>query len=113
VWNLDEPGLVEDSTVLLFAIPTQSMRDVLGKLKGRVTSKHLLVFTNKGIENGTYDLPCDIVTDVFGKEIGESAVFLSGPSFAIEVVQKLPTGVSVASHSLDRATWGTFNLLDD
>ncbi len=107
VSNLEEAGLVEDSTVLVFAIPTQSMRDVLGKLKSRVQEKHLLVFTNKGIENGTYALPCDIVKEVFGKEIGDRAVFLSGPSFAVEVVQRLPTAVSVASHDLSRATWGT------
>ncbi|KAJ3066378.1 hypothetical protein HDU98_010328 [Podochytrium sp. JEL0797] len=58
-----------------------------------ITKDHLMIFVNKGIEIHSGKLPCDIVEEVWGH-----AIFMSGPSFAAEIVKKQPTCISVASH---------------
>ena len=95
--------LFNSVTVVLIAIPTQHCRSVLEQIKDWVTVNHLLIFVNKGIETSTGLLPCDIAIEVFGQEIGGQATFLSGPSFAVEVVAKQPTAVSVASKNIEMA----------
>ncbi|KAH9265890.1 hypothetical protein BASA83_010913 [Batrachochytrium salamandrivorans] len=92
-------SIVAGATVVIMSIPTQHMRSVLGQIRGSLTNNQLLVFVNKGIEQSTGLLPNDIVIEVCGAFIGERAVFLSGPSFAAEVVRRQPTCVSVASKS--------------
>ena len=90
-----------DAVVL--AVPTQHLRQALKPFAGSITSDHLLISAAKGVEQNTLHFPSAIIQDVLGKEIAERTVILSGPSFAIEVIQQLPTGVSVASKDSNRA----------
>ncbi|TFK36907.1 glycerol-3-phosphate dehydrogenase [Crucibulum laeve] len=85
--------------VLLFAIPTQFLRDNLRTLRPQLDTNHLplLIFVNKGIEIGTHALTLEIIADTCGAEIAKAATFISGPSFAKEIVERQPTSVSVAS----------------
>lgn len=87
--------------VILFAIPTQNLRQVLKQLNGLLDedSHPLLIFVNKGIETGTQALTLEIIADECGGEIAKESVFLSGPSFAKEIVKRQPTQVSVSSLS--------------
>jgi glycerol-3-phosphate dehydrogenase len=100
------PDVVKASSVVIYAIPTQIMKFVLPTLipLGLNPSK-LLVFVNKGIESGTARLPDDVVRDTLGQQYERTATFLSGPSFAEEVINRMPTAVSVASHDPERAEW--------
>ncbi|KAI9006449.1 6-phosphogluconate dehydrogenase [Hyaloraphidium curvatum] len=97
--------LMASATVILSSIPTQVMRKVLTDVKPKIRPEHLLIFVNKGIEGGTCLLPNEIVKEVLGEEYARNATFLSGPSFAVEVVQRFPTAVSVASENYKRAVW--------
>ncbi|KAI8849688.1 6-phosphogluconate dehydrogenase [Chytridium lagenaria] len=94
--QLDE-STINNATVIIFSIPTQHMRGILERVKSFITPSHLTIFLNKGIETSSLKLPSDIVTDVWGESLGRLATFLSGPSFAVEVVKRQPTCVSVAS----------------
>ncbi len=100
-----EEGLVKSCAVILLVIPTQSLREVLEKLKGKVSEDQLLISAAKGIEMASLKLPHDIISDVLGEKIAEKAVALSGPSFAVEIAVQQPTGVSAASKFADRAKW--------
>lgn len=67
----------------------------------------LLIFVNKGIEIKTRALTLEIIADTCGPEVARVATFLSGPSFAKEIVRRQPTSVSIASLSqlhADRAS---------
>jgi len=85
--------------VVLFAIPTQGLRETLTKLQPSLTAEKLplMIFVNKGIETGTQALTLEIIADTCGGEIARAATFISGPSFAKEIVRRQPTSVSVAS----------------
>jgi len=89
----------------LFAIPTQNLREILGKINSAFDSERLplLIFVNKGIEQGTQALTLEIIVDTCGPALAKVSTFLSGPSFAKEIVKRQPTQVSVASLSMFHA----------
>ncbi|KZT55018.1 NAD-dependent glycerol-3-phosphate dehydrogenase [Calocera cornea HHB12733] len=92
--------------VLLFAIPTQGLRETLENVRSRLDrSKELplFIFVNKGIEVETQALPLEIIADTCGVDVARVATFVSGPSFAKEIVRRQPTTVSVASLSSEHA----------
>lgn len=87
--------------MVVLAVPTQSLREVLRRFKSLLRQEHLIVCAAKGIENKTLALPLQIVSDVLGKAFGDRTVVLSGPSFASEVITRQPTAVTLGSR--DRA----------
>ncbi|KZO95949.1 NAD-dependent glycerol-3-phosphate dehydrogenase [Calocera viscosa TUFC12733] len=92
--------------VILFAIPTQGLRETLVKVRAGLNSKEqlpLFIFVNKGIEVETQELPLEIIADTCGVDVARVATFVSGPSFAKEIVRRQPTTVSVASLSPEHA----------
>ncbi|KAJ6520064.1 glycerol-3-phosphate dehydrogenase [Mycena sanguinolenta] len=97
--DLPEGDFINDMDVLLFAIPTQFLRETLTVFSRSLPKKNfpLLIFVNKGIEIGTDALTLEIIVDTCGAEVARAATFISGPSFAKEIVRRRPTSVSVAS----------------
>ena len=96
-------ALAQKPSAVVMAIPAQSLRSVLEQVSGQIDPSQLVVCAAKGIEVGTGLLPSHIARDLLGPEISEKMVSLSGPSFAIEIAENQPTGVSVASLSSERA----------
>ncbi|XP_006454031.1 hypothetical protein AGABI2DRAFT_132769 [Agaricus bisporus var. bisporus H97] len=96
---LPSEEFMENMDVLLFAIPTQFLREMLRTLRPKfnIENMPLMIFVNKGIEVGSNALTLEIITDTCGPEVAEAAAFISGPSFAKEIVDRQPTSVSVAS----------------
>ena len=88
--------LMASATVVLSSIPTQVMRSVLKDAGPKIRPDQLLIFVNKGIESSTTMMPNQICEEVLGAEIAQSATFLSGPSFAVEVVQRFPVSCFLA-----------------
>ncbi|HNF16072.1 MAG TPA: NAD(P)H-dependent glycerol-3-phosphate dehydrogenase, partial [Leptospiraceae bacterium] len=56
-----------------------------------------IVSASKGIENDSLRLVSDIFEECLPEKYHPNLSFLSGPSFAKEIVQKVPTAVSIAS----------------
>ena len=88
---------LEGRNALIFAIPCQYVRDFLVKIQKNVPKDAILINLAKGIEVSTLQTTSQIFEDVFGKEISNRYVTLSGPSFAKEVALGLPTYAVVAS----------------
>jgi len=99
------PEVVRSMDVLLFAIPTEGVRQTLSSLRPTLNDDNLplLIFVNKGIEIGTRALTLEIIADTCGPAVAKVATFISGPSFAKEIVRRQPTSVSVASLDKDAA----------
>ncbi len=103
--NLDAK-IIGESSVVVHVTPTQTMREVLTQMKPHWRKDLLLICAAKGIEMGRLLLPHDIISDVLGQEAADKAAFLSGPSFASEIVARQPTAVTVASRTEQSAHWG-------
>ncbi|KAJ7170114.1 glycerol-3-phosphate dehydrogenase [Mycena filopes] len=98
--DLPDGDFINEMDVLLFAIPTQFLRENLTILNRSLKANGklpLLIFVNKGIEIGTDALTLEIIADTCGADVAKAATFISGPSFAKEIVRRQPTSVSVAS----------------
>ncbi|OGW85150.1 MAG: glycerol-3-phosphate dehydrogenase, partial [Omnitrophica bacterium RIFCSPHIGHO2_02_FULL_46_11] len=85
---------VDFGDILVLAVPSQFLRNILFKLKEFDVSKKILVSVSKGIEAKTLARPSEIIFSVLGKV---NLAVLSGPSHAEEVARNIPTLVVVAS----------------
>ncbi|MBM4251188.1 MAG: NAD(P)-dependent glycerol-3-phosphate dehydrogenase [Deltaproteobacteria bacterium] len=90
---------VDAMDVVIHATPTQTMREVLTQIAPFWRPGLLLICAAKGLEVGSLELPSQIIGEVLGESVGERAAFLSGPSFASEIMSRQPTAVTAASYS--------------
>lgn len=88
------------SRTIISVIPTQHIRDIFEKALPYIGDETSFVSASKGIEIGTLKRPSEILQEIFPRK-GISA--LSGPSFASEVIKKLPTAVTLASRNKKEA----------
>jgi glycerol-3-phosphate dehydrogenase (NAD(P)+) len=91
--SLDEA--LEGAAIVIAAVPSHGMRDVLRQAAPAVARNAVLVSATKGLETDSLDRMSQVVADEIGS--GHAIVVLSGPSFAAEVARGLPTAVVAAS----------------
>ena len=85
---------VQDSDLLVAAIPTKYLRDMLAKAAPVLDRNRPVVSVVKGLENETFMRPSEIIADVLGQR---AVVALCGPSHAEEISRRLPASVVAAS----------------
>lgn len=86
---------VAAASILLVVVPSHAFGDVLIKIKPFLRTDSKIVWATKGLETSTGRLLQDVARDVLGNEVPLAVI--SGPTFAKEVAQGLPTAVTVAS----------------
>lgn len=91
---------VDNKDIIVLALPSQYIRDLLQKLKPYYTKKQIILNLAKGIENETLNRVSQIVQEILG---GTHYAVLSGPSHAEEVCNDIPTAVVVAAKNLKTA----------
>jgi len=96
----DIAAAVTDSDLLVMAVPTAFLRDCLQTISPVLNDDRPVVSVIKGIENGTFLRPSEIIGEVLGSR---AVVSLSGPSHAEEITRRLPATVVAASGDLPLA----------
>lgn len=87
---------VSNAQLIIIAVPAGAIRGVMSELKYCITSNQHICIASKGIEQNT----CKFVYDVVKEYIDtENISVISGPTFAIDVANKVPVGLSLASTS--------------
>jgi glycerol-3-phosphate dehydrogenase (NAD(P)+) len=89
----DAAEAVDGAEVLIAAVPSKFLRDALTQLKAVIPAGVPFVSVIKGIENGTFLRPSEIIADVLGPR---PVVALGGPSHAEEFARRLPASVVAA-----------------
>ena len=84
---------LKDVDVIFLCIPSSVMRQTMVQLNEIVSDKCIFVSTAKGIENKTNKR----MSEVIKEETGRSAVVLSGPNIASEMMKNLPSATTIAS----------------
>jgi glycerol-3-phosphate dehydrogenase (NAD(P)+) len=87
---------LEDSELVICAVPSHGVREVMSRAAGHLPDGAIVVSTVKGIELGTWMRMDQVLEDVLGAEHHPRLVFLSGPSFARELADGKPTAVTLA-----------------
>ncbi|KAF7799293.1 hypothetical protein EIP86_010525 [Pleurotus ostreatoroseus] len=90
--------VVQKADVLLFAIPTQGVRETLTLLKPTLNYEKLplFIFVNKGIEIGSHALTLDIIADTCGPTVAKVATFIFTYARAGSYTLEDPIGVELA-----------------
>ncbi len=88
---------VKKSRYVLSVVPTQFTRSVFQEAVNYLNGDEVIISASKGIEQGTLLMVSDILHEVTGKPVAA----LSGPSFAKEVIRKLPTAATLAAADID------------
>lgn len=84
-----------DSELVVSAIPSHGCRVVMRAAAPYIHARATIVSAAKGLETGSLRRMSEVISDETGGN--RPVVVLSGPSFAIEVAQRLPTAVLAAS----------------
>ena len=88
---------VSQCRIALVVTPSHGFADMVRALAGHLPADAGLAWASKGLEPGTGRFLHEVAAQVLGP--GRPLAAVTGPSFAREVVQDLPTAVTV--HSLD------------
>lgn len=88
---------VADKELLLFVVPSQVLRRVLINSVPYVSPNTIIVSASKGIEVETLKLVSQVYEEVLHENLYERFAVLSGPSFAREVANEMPTAVVAAA----------------
>jgi glycerol-3-phosphate dehydrogenase (NAD(P)+) len=86
---------VRSSGQLLVAVPSHAFREVLEKVAPLLEPGQRVAWATKGFELATGKLPNEVAREVLGP--GVPTAVLSGPTFAKEVGEGLPSAMTVAS----------------
>ncbi len=99
----DMQAVVGDKDIVLIVVPSHVMRATTEKMAAYLHPDTLLVSASKGIENETYLTMTGILAQTLPHIAARNLAVLTGPSFAREVAQKVPTVVTAAAADLSVA----------
>jgi glycerol-3-phosphate dehydrogenase (NAD(P)+) len=94
---------VAQKDLVLVVVPSHVMREVTLQMAGHIEPHAILVSASKGIENETLLTMSGVINQSVTNVGDDRLAVLSGPSFAREVAQGLPTVVTVASKAVECA----------
>ncbi|HYN81199.1 MAG TPA: NAD(P)H-dependent glycerol-3-phosphate dehydrogenase [Gemmatimonadaceae bacterium] len=107
----DVADAVDGAELVTVATPSHVLRPIVRSARDAFPARVPIVVASKGIEAESLAL----MTDVISAEVADSTVVaLSGPSFAVEVANRQPTAVVVASADAEAARFAqqTFSATD-
>lgn len=99
--TLDPAVAFSNINYIIHCIPMQISRNYLHSIKHLVPPQIPIISATKGIEQGTHCLMSEILEDSIGDE--KRFAYLSGPSFAQEIMMGQATAVMIASKNIDLA----------
>lgn len=87
--------------IILCVTPAQTFGPLATDIKSHLSATTSVVLCAKGIDRNTGQLLHHLAGEVLGQE---KVAALSGPSFATDVARGLPTAVSLAATTMEKAT---------
>ncbi|OOH88079.1 glycerol-3-phosphate dehydrogenase [Pasteurellaceae bacterium 15-036681] len=83
---------------ILVVVPSHVFGDVLQQIQPLLNNEHRIIWATKGLERDTGRLLQEVALEILGEN--RPLAVLSGPTFAKELAQGLPTAITIASNDL-------------
>jgi len=99
--TLDPEGAFREADFIFHAVPVQYSRESLRKVAHLLPADVPVVSLSKGIETASLKMMSELLPEMLGED--RPFAYISGPSFAAEIVQGMATAVTVASTDRDLA----------
>lgn len=96
----DLESVLNGIDAFIIGVPTSSIREILNKIKNKISKDTIIVNLSKGIEVESLDRISEISKEIL---IDNPFVALSGPSHAEEVGKDIPTTLVASSENLEVA----------
>lgn len=98
---------IPSAEVLLCVVPSEHLRATFVNAASLITPQHAIVSATKGIEQGTFLRMSQVIEELTPAKVAA----LSGPSFAQEVAEAMPTVVTIAAkdHALAKSLQEDFS----
>lgn len=97
------PSVLDGIEVIILAVPTKAVRDVLRQIVPLLREKILICHVSKGLEPDTLKRISEIIIEEVPEQLLADVVVLSGPSHAEEVSRRQPTTVTASSTNIEAA----------
>lgn len=92
-FSMDLDSSIDKAVVIILAVPSNAIREVLEKLKNKL-SNQILIFVSKGLEKGTMKRTSEIAEDL---KVRNQYGVLAGPTFAKDMLKEIPLGFTLAT----------------
>jgi glycerol-3-phosphate dehydrogenase (NAD(P)+) len=94
--NSDLEACLDGVRDVLVVVPSHGLRDTLTRIKPLLRDDSRICWATKGFELHSGKLPHTVAEEVLGEK--RSMAVLSGPTFAKEVAEGLPTAMTIAAN---------------
>jgi glycerol-3-phosphate dehydrogenase (NAD+) len=94
----DAKEALENTSFIVHCIPLQSTKPFLEGLKDVIEPGVPIVSTSKGLHTETLDMMHEIIPSALGRP--QPVAFLSGPTFAQDIMKNTPSGAVLASEDI-------------
>ncbi|AUF83665.1 NAD(P)-dependent glycerol-3-phosphate dehydrogenase [Mesoplasma syrphidae] len=101
----DLAAALENTEILILGVPSFAIRGVLQDIKKYGKNEMVIVNTAKGLDDKELGLLSDVIKKEFaGTGLMKCYTALYGPSVAIEVIERKPTGLMLVSDDINAAS---------
>lgn len=101
--DTDWQKVLYQAEMIVLAVPSNSVRQVVQEMKSFIPAKALIVNTAKGLEQNSLLRISQIMQEELSGDISRRFAVLSGPSHAEEVALGLPTAVVASAQEIKTA----------
>jgi len=95
----DADVALRNTSFIVHCIPLQSTKEYLEKMKDKIEPEVPIVSTSKGLHTETLEMMHEIIPNALGRK-NHPVAFLSGPTFAQDIMSNTPSGAVLASHDI-------------
>jgi glycerol-3-phosphate dehydrogenase (NAD(P)+) len=88
---------VTDKSLVICALPSHAVRGVIASAASYLSAETAVLCGTKGLEEESLKTMGEVLAETLGEPRKHKHLFLSGPTFALEVARGLPTAVTVAA----------------
>ncbi len=94
---------MEDTRAVILAVPSQTMRQNVHRIRNHLTRSTLVVSAAKGLEIGTGKRMSQIIIEDLNPQFKKNVCVLSGPNLSREILHELPAATVIAAEDPDVA----------
>lgn len=104
----DLKSAVRNTEIICAVVPSHCFRDVFETMTPLLEDRAIVVSAIKGVENSTLMTMTQVMDQILSREQRQNTIqtaVLSGPSFAMEVAQGIPTAVTIGCKDITIAQY--------
>ncbi len=88
---------MDGSKVVLLAVPSQTMRQNIKRIKNHLTRSCLVISAAKGLEIGTGKRMSQVIIEEINPQFEKNVCVMSGPNLSGEILRELPAASVIAA----------------